>query len=160
MDVSVLHWPKEECRRAELREHTRPRLLLVEEDAPAPVISDPLEDWIRMPASDADIRARVDGLLLRSQARTTHPLTLDDDGLLRNGELWVSLPPIEAALVASLLASPGTVVSRDDLLDSGWPDQQPSRNVLDVHVLRLRRRLEPIGVGIRTVRSRGYVLER
>jgi DNA-binding response OmpR family regulator len=31
--------------------------------------------------------------------------------------------------------------------------------VLDVHVLRLRRRVAPIGLVIRTVRSRGYLLE-
>jgi DNA-binding response OmpR family regulator len=51
------------------------------------------------------------------------------------------------------------VVSRDALARAGWPDGAPGRNALDVHVLRLRRRLEPLGLVIRTVRSRGYVLE-
>jgi DNA-binding winged helix-turn-helix (wHTH) protein len=41
-----------------------------------------------------------------------------------------------------------------------WPGSAPGRNVLDVHVLRLRRRLAPLGLAIRTVRSRGYMLER
>jgi DNA-binding response OmpR family regulator len=31
--------------------------------------------------------------------------------------------------------------------------------VLDVHVVRLRRRIAPLGLAIRTVRSRGYLLE-
>ena len=35
----------------------------------------------------------------------------------------------------------------------------PTRNALDVHVLRLRRRLAPLGLEIRTVRSRGYLLQ-
>jgi DNA-binding response OmpR family regulator len=35
----------------------------------------------------------------------------------------------------------------------------PTRNALDVHMLRLRRRLEPLGLEVRTVRSRGYVLQ-
>ncbi len=35
----------------------------------------------------------------------------------------------------------------------------PGRNVLDVHIVRLRRRLAPLELVIRTVRSRGYLLE-
>jgi DNA-binding response OmpR family regulator len=50
-------------------------------------------------------------------------------------------------------------VSRDALARAGWPDGAPGRNALDVHVLRLRRRLVPVGLVIRTVRSRGYLLE-
>ncbi len=51
------------------------------------------------------------------------------------------------------------VVSREMLANSGWPDGAPGRNALDVHVLRMRRRLAPLGLVIRTVRSRGYLLE-
>jgi DNA-binding winged helix-turn-helix (wHTH) protein len=54
----------------------------------------------------------------------------------------------------------GAVVSREALSRAGWPQGAPGRNALDVHVLRLRRRLAPIGLVIRTVRSRGYLLER
>lgn len=143
-----------------LRESGKPRLLLVDDDAPAPVTPDPLEDWIRLPADDRDVRARLDSLTLRFQhTDASDGLTLDEDGLLRNGSNWVALPPIEARLIAGLMAKPGAVVSRDALLRAGWPGEQPNRNVLDVHVLRLRRRIEPLGLQIRTVRSRGYVLE-
>ena len=51
------------------------------------------------------------------------------------------------------------VVSRESLSTAGWPDGAPGRNALDVHVLRLRRRLAPLSLVIRTVRSRGYLLE-
>ena len=54
---------------------------------------------------------------------------------------------------------PPAVVSRDALARAGWPEGAPGRNALDVHVLRLRRRLAPLGLAIRTVRSRGYLLE-
>jgi DNA-binding response OmpR family regulator len=50
-------------------------------------------------------------------------------------------------------------VSREALAKAGWPDGAPGRNALDVHVLRLRRRLALVGLAIRTVRSRGYLLE-
>ena len=51
------------------------------------------------------------------------------------------------------------VVSRDALARAGWPDGASGRNALDVHVLRLRRRLRDVRLAIRTVRSRGYLLE-
>ena len=85
--------------------------------------------------------------------------SLDDDGVIRVGAAWVSLPPVEARITNALLERFGAVVSRDALGRSGWPDGAPGRNALDVHVLRLRRRLAPLGLVIRTVRSRGYLLE-
>ena len=53
----------------------------------------------------------------------------------------------------------GAVVTRDTLADRAWPSGVPTRNALDVHVLRLRRRIAPLGLEIRTVRSRGYLLQ-
>lgn len=160
MQVAVLRWPDEEPRRVQLRSSAGARLLLVAPDAPAPVVADHLEDWIRLPADDRDLQARIDGLTLRLQdGRGVEP-RIDDDGLLRIGTGWVALPPIEARLAAALLDRLGSVVARDALVRAGWPQGTPNRNVLDVHILRLRRRLEDVGLTIRTVRSRGYLLER
>ena len=72
---------------------------------------------------------------------------------------WVSLPPVEARLMGALLDRFGAVVSREQLAKAGWPRGAPGRNALDVHMLRLRRRISPIGLAIKTVRSRGYLLE-
>ncbi len=80
--------------------------------------------------------------------------------MLRLGGAWVSLPPVEARLMAALLDRYGAVVSREALARAGWPAGAPGRNALDVHMLRLRRRLGPLALAIRTVRSRGYLLER
>jgi DNA-binding winged helix-turn-helix (wHTH) protein len=160
MDVVLLRWPAEQSRRDELRSAARPRVLLLEDDVAPPIASDDLEDWIRVPAGEADVRARVDGLRRRIEARVTPAPDLDDDGVLRLGSLWVSLPPVEARLMAALLERYGAVVSRDALARSGWPSGAPGRNALDVHMLRLRRRLDPLDLAIRTVRSRGYLLER
>jgi two-component system, OmpR family, response regulator len=159
MQVTVLHWPDEEPRRTVLRSARCARLLLVAPEAPAPVVADPLEDWIRLPAEDRDLQARLDGLTLRLQERLPRTPTIDDDGLLRADDRWVALPPIEARLATPLLDRFGAVVGRDALLRAGWPDGAPNRNVLDVHILRLRRRLDDVGLSIRTVRSRGYLLE-
>jgi len=61
--------------------------------------------------------------------------------------------------MSALIERFGAVVSRDQLSRSGWPKGAPGRNALDVHVLRLRRRIAPVGLSIKTVRSRGYLLE-
>ena len=154
-----MQWPAEQDRREELRRAGQPRLLLVERGAP-PIPTDELEDWIRLPADDLDLRVRVEALRRRTDSDVGSMPLLDDDGVLRLGDRWVSLPPVEARLTQALLERFGAVVSRDALARSGWPGGSPGRNALDVHVLRLRPRLAPSRPAIRTVRSRGYLLER
>jgi hypothetical protein len=160
VDVVLLRWPAESARRDELASARQPRLLLVEADNPPPVVGDDLEDWIRVPASEEDLRNRVEGLRRRIDGSPAPLPDLDDDGVLRSGGRWVSLPPVEARLMTALLERYGAVVSRDALARAGWPSGAPGRNALDVHMLRLRRRLDPLDLVIRTVRSRGYLLER
>jgi DNA-binding response OmpR family regulator len=159
MDVALLRWPAERQRRERLRRQHLPRLLLVEDGAPPPDPEDCLEDWLRVPATDVDLDARTRALELRLRSHQGAGPVLDDDGVLRYGDRWVSLPPVEARLTTALLERLGAVVSRDSLARAGWPDGAPGRNALDVHVLRLRRRLVAVGLAIRTVRSRGYLLE-
>jgi DNA-binding winged helix-turn-helix (wHTH) protein len=160
VDVVLLRWPHEEDRRDDLRHRGLPRLLLVDRDHPAPTVADCLEDWVRMPTSDEDIDARARSVLQRASSHACSRPVLDPDGVLRNGGDWVSLPPVEARLVAALLDRFGAVVSRDQLARAGWPAGAPGRNALDVHVLRVRRRIAPLGLVLTTVRSRGYLLER
>jgi DNA-binding response OmpR family regulator len=155
MEVELLHWPADEQRRAQLGRDGVPRILLVDPEARPPVTPDPLEDWIRLPVDHDDLEARVSALH-RVVGRVP---VLDDDDVLRCSGNWVALPPVEARLVAVLVERFGKVVGRDLLLEAGWPDEEPRRNVLDVHLVRLRRRLEPLGLAITTVRKRGYVLD-
>lgn len=159
MDVVLVRWPADELTRARLQAEGVPRLLLVEADIRPPAVGDELEDWIRVPADEVDLHARVEALERRRQAQDTGVPELDGDGVLRRGPSWVSLPPVEARITSALLDRFGAVVSRDSLARAGWPDSAPGRNALDVHVLRLRRRLSPLGLAIRTVRARGYLLE-
>ena len=164
----MLRWPEEEGRRSRITREGTPRLLLVPDGEEPPAVADCLEDWIRVPADEEDVRARVDALAVRSQAHLTRGAgeaeapsvpVLDDFGVLRMHGSWVALPPLEARLAEALLERMGTVTSRDLLVRAGWPTAPPGRNALDVHVLRLRRRLAPLGLAIRTVRSRGYLME-
>lgn len=164
----MLRWPDEEGRRARISQAGAPRLLLVPDGEDPPPVADCLEDWIRVPAPEQEVRARVDALAVRSEAHlagdrhgghTPAGPVLDDFGVLRRNGAWVALPPLEARLAEALLERMGAVTSRESLIRAGWPSGTPGRNALDVHVLRLRRRLQPVGLAIRTVRSRGYLME-
>ncbi|MBZ9671834.1 response regulator transcription factor [Mesorhizobium sp. B3-2-1] len=72
----------------------------------------------------------------------------------------IVMPPIEFKLLRSLLAKPGKVFSREELVATAWPEHAAATDVrgVDVHIARLRKRLRA-SVGsdvIRTVRSAGY----
>jgi DNA-binding response OmpR family regulator len=75
----------------------------------------------------------------------------------------MTLRPKEFDLLAALTASPGTVLSRDELMAGVWDENWygPTKT-LDVHISSLRRKLE-LGCGpaarITTVRGRGYRFE-
>lgn len=157
--VALLAWPREEARRGELAAAGTPRLLVLEAGASPPGLLDCLEDWVHPPASETEVRARMDALALRA-ARHQHAVPhLEEDGSLCLGTDRVQLPPIESRLAAELLQSYGRVVGGPRLLRAGWPQGGSSRNNLDVQLHRLRRRILPLGLVIRTVRRRGWVLE-
>jgi DNA-binding response OmpR family regulator len=156
VDVALVHWPAESERLERLRERREPRLVVVEQ-GPPPTTEDWLEDWLRTPVDEEEVRIRLETLRARAR-RTDRAITLED-GVLRAGDHVVVLPPIQARLAAALLERESAVVSRDTLLRRGWPEEKPKdRNVLDVHLARLRRLLNGTGIEIRTVHRRGYLL--
>jgi len=160
MDVVTLRWPAEDARREALAEAGIPRLLVIDGERPPPHLLDTLEDWIRVPALEIDRLARVEALRRRADIEVTGDLpSIDGDGIVRAGRSWVSVPPVEASLAALLIERFGAVVSREELGEAAWPDGLAQRNALDVRILRLRRRIEELGLVIRTIRSRGYLLE-
>jgi DNA-binding response OmpR family regulator len=158
VDVVLVRWPEEHLHLGELRDSGVPRLLLVGPDVAPPDSVDPLEDWIRLPADDRDVRARVATLEARAADGSSLP-EIDDDGLLRYRDQWVSLSPVERELAGALVERFGAVVGRDLMARRAWPTGAPTRNALDVHILRLRRRIAAVGLEVRTVRSRGYLLQ-
>lgn len=152
----MVRWPSEQGMRQSLAAEGRPRLLLLEE-GPPPVVVDPLEDWIRLPADDVEMWARVESL----RQRWVEPKRprLDNDGVLTWSDRWVALSPLEVRLASILLEKFATMVSHESLVQVTQGSEDIRRNSLDVQLHRLRRRLAPLGLVIRTVRKRGYVLE-
>lgn len=75
-------------------------------------------------------------------------------------EQSVALSPREFALLEVLVGRAGTVVTKDELLRAVWGDEQAAtRNVVEVYVGYVRRKLEAVGAGalVRTVRGHGYL---
>jgi DNA-binding response OmpR family regulator len=157
-NVTLVRWPAEADRLEALRVAGSPRLLLVDHDAAPPLTLDPLEDWVRLPAAEAEVDARRSTLNARAGNNGAGPV-VDGDGLLHYRDHWVALSPVEQALAGALTERFGAVVGRDTLCRWAWPDGAPTRNALDVHILRLRRRVSSLGLEVRTVRSRGYLLQ-
>jgi len=158
MDVALIQWPSDEGLRLELARQRHPRLLLVDPDADPPECTDPLEDWVRLPVSRADRNARVRTLESRVEGGQPPAPKLNGSGILEYRGERRQLSAIQAVLVRLLIERFGAVVSREALARAAWPDADPSDNSLDVTMGRLRRQLEPAGLRIRTVRSRGYLL--
>lgn len=158
MDVALIQWPSDEALRLELAEARQPRLLLVDSDAEPPVVTDTMEDWVRLPVSRADRNARVNTLERRAHGAKTVTPEFRIDGTLAYRGAEVQLSSLHAQVLQPLVERFGSVVSRETLAAAAWPDGLPSDNNLDVTIGRLRRQLVPVDLRIRTVRSRGYLL--
>jgi len=163
VDVALLRWPEDSDRYHALVEEGRPRLLLLDPDARPPEATDCFEDWVVLPVEEQELASRTRALSARFARHRAGEPAVDASGVLRYGDRLLVLPPVEARLAGALCARFGVVVRREALAGAGWPDGprsgSPGRNALDVHLVRLRRRLASVGLTLRTVRSRGYLLE-
>jgi DNA-binding response OmpR family regulator len=122
------------------------------------------DDYIIKPFAFDELLARIHAVLRRRRSRA--PLEYADlkvdlarRAVSRGGHA-IDLSPREFDLLCALLARPAQVVSRKDLLHEVWAiDFDPETNVVDVHVARLRRKLDRFGPPLlHTVRGEGYRL--
>jgi DNA-binding winged helix-turn-helix (wHTH) protein len=161
-DVAVLRWPTEAGREASLARRGALRLLLVEEEVEPPIVDDASVDWIRLPADERDVAARLLGLVRRNAPPAEAPHVDDADRLLYRGQ-WVGLSPIEARLAASLGQQFGDIVTTSELMTRAWPPgpgaPMASESALRVHITRLRRRVAALGLEVRSVRKQGLIMQ-
>lgn len=158
MDVALIQWPSDESLRLDLAQEGNPRLLLVDPEAAPPVCVDFLEDWVRLPVTREDRVARIRSLQQRVGRRADELPVVRAGATLEYAGATVELSEIQVRLVAKLIERFGAVVGREELSARAWPDLEASANTLDVTVGRLRRQVERVGLKMRTVRSRGYLL--
>ena len=155
-DVVVLSWPAEAAEAARLDEQGVPHLLLVEEGGEAPICASCFEDWIALPADEAEIRIRMLGLARRAAHHSPRP-AVDPLGHLSHRGHSVFLSPIDQRLAHALIERFGEVVAERDLIQAVWPEGATNQ-ALRVHVSRLRQRIDPVGLKVKCVRSSGYVM--
>ena len=79
----------------------------------------------------------------------------------KEDEQPIELSMRELTVIELLLSRQGRVVSKEQMIDRlfGWGDEVGS-NAIEVYVHRVRKKLEPFGVDIRTVRGMGYLLDK
>ncbi|MDX6356227.1 MAG: hypothetical protein QOF98_3130 [Streptomyces sp.] len=127
------------------------------------------DDYVTKPFDTAVLVARIRAVLRRFRATT--PEQPDDDHLLSFGDIAINpegmevtrdgrrlaLTPTEMRLLLEFANAPGTVLSRDRLLERVWDyEWGGDTRVVDVHVQRLRTKIGPDR--IETVRGFGYKL--
>jgi two-component system copper resistance phosphate regulon response regulator CusR len=128
------------------------------------------DDYLTKPFALAELLARLRNLVKRNsssvaEAARLRVLDLELDLLRReasrSGEI-LNLTPQEFVLLEYLCRNAGRVVTRSMILDEVWGMRiQPDTNVVDVHIYRLRGKVDTDGRRplIRTLRGVGYVLK-
>lgn len=128
------------------------------------------DDYLTKPFALAELLARLRNLLKRNspargESTRLRVLDLELDVLrreaTRSGQL-LQLTPQEFVLLEYLCRNAGRVVTRSMILDKVWGMRiQPDTNVVDVHIYRLRGKVDGKGQPpmIRTLRGVGYVLK-
>jgi two-component system OmpR family response regulator len=128
------------------------------------------DDYLTKPFVPEEMTVRLEVLLRRRQAPTTQQETMLCVGPLelnlisrrvkRDGEEIVLLPT-EYKVLEFMMRHAGQTITRTMLFEAVWGYHfDPGTNLIDVHMGRLRKKIDPSGVEplIQTVRGSGYIL--
>ncbi|MDF2505489.1 MAG: DNA-binding response regulator [Clostridium sp.] len=122
------------------------------------------DDYMTKPVDKKELLLRIKALLRRSQIVNEHKIVIgkvilnyDSLTVAKDSEVH-TLPPKEFYLLYKLLAYPGQVFTRLQLLDEIWGlETESSENTITVHINRLRKRFEDYTeFELQAVRGLGY----
>jgi two-component system response regulator TctD len=124
------------------------------------------DDYLLKPFEPTELEARIRALLRRAQGEASPEISVGtlvfdhSRGIARVGDRVLDLRRREWAVLERLVAKVGKVVSKERLSAEVFSFDEPvAPNAIEVYVARLRRKLEPDGPAIRTMRGLGYVLD-
>lgn len=101
------------------------------------------DDYIPKPYSIKNVIARIHAVLRRSSLQRESGIYCDRDSLAcKIDGTMLKLPRKEFEILSLMLANPGRIFSRNELLDKVWPEKVVvTERSVDVHVARLRSKL-------------------
>ena len=151
--------------------HNMPVLILTARDAlhdRVQGLDKGADDYMIKPFELPELLARLRALLRRSQSATSAvlsfgPLELDTStrqACIRPHGPPIELGPREWTVMEYLLIHAPKPANKDKLLQAltGW-DKEITPNAVEVYISRLRGKLEPHGIALRSIRGFGYRLE-
>ena len=121
------------------------------------------DDYLVKPFELAELEARVRALIRRSHGHDRNVLVhgpLAFDSVARSASVdgeALELSARELAMLELLLLRSGRVISKEQFVEHlcGF-DEDVTENAIEVYVHRLRRKLDPVGIHVQTVRGLGY----
>jgi DNA-binding response OmpR family regulator len=163
---------QEVCQQLRMKRINTPLIILSAMDSLDDVIAGlrmGADDYMTKPFSFEELLVRIETILRRSSDITDQELTLKvgplvfDRQSLRfsvNG-IDIKMTPKELAIMELLMTNPGTLFSRERILNNVWGmDMDPLTNVVDVYIGKLRKKIDRDSGNsiIETVRGLGYRL--
>lgn len=124
------------------------------------------DDYLVKPFSLDELQARVRALLRRGRGSASPQITYGDlsfDTVQRTASVagkMLALSAQETGVIEVLLGRFGRVVSKEQLMEQLYSaGHEVTQNAIEVCIHRLRKKLEPSGVNVRTQYGRGYLID-
>ncbi len=158
------------CRKMRARHDYTPVLMLTALDSTDERVAGlrlGADDYLAKPFDFDELIARIDALVRREQGFKSDDQSkyITYEGICFNtsslvitvDDKEVDMTGLERDILNLFMLNVGKVFARERILNVVWGDQKdPLTNVVDVYVGRLRKKLDPYGEVIKTVRGLGY----